>query len=108
MYKMSAPRIPLPPSSLTGITFSASITTLPSGINIFVGTKTIPLEGLSLGHNSVQITNADASILSALTNLVSGKQIINYLTCSYANGASVDKVTGTTYVLPPPLPPTTE
>jgi hypothetical protein len=110
MPPSTPPSTPLPPSALNGIVFTASIIRPPSQLNIFLGTKIIPLQGLSLGYNSVQITDADANILKALTNLANGEKIISSLTCSYGNELPGIEyiVGGTSSYPPPPPPPTTE
>ena len=106
MPPSTPPFTPLPPSALNGIVFTASIIRPPSQTNIFVGTKIIPLQGLSLGHNSVQITNADASILNALTNLANGEKIISSLKCYYGNELpGIEYIVGGTSSYPPPPPP---
>ena len=77
------------PSSLTGITFTATSGTPP---NVVIhGTHTIPLQGLSIGPNSVEITHE--GIKSALS---SGKTINNSLHVEHA-GLSVVEVAGIPY-----------
>ena len=83
-------------SSLTEVTLNVTSGTQPDN----VGTQTIPVSSLSVGANSVQIT--DSSILTALQ---SGDTIDYSLSCSYANGKSVVSTAGTPYVPPPPPPP---
>jgi hypothetical protein len=67
-------------SSLTGVTLTAT----SGNQSVPVGTQTIPVSSLSVGANSVQIT--DPYIVSALQ---SGATINYSLSCSYANGKSV-------------------
>jgi surface protein len=83
-------------SSLTGVTLNVTSGTPP----VNVGTQTIPVASLSVGANSVQITDPD--IVSALG---SGTTIDYSLSCSYANGKSVVLTAGTPYVPPSPPPP---
>jgi hypothetical protein len=78
-------------SSLTGVTLNVTSGTPPDN----VGTQTIPVSSLSVGANSVQIT--DSSILTALQ---SGDTIDYSLSCSYANGKSVVSTAGTPYTRP--------
>jgi hypothetical protein len=75
-------------SSLTGVTLNVTSGTPPDN----VGTQTIPVASLSVGANSVQIT--DSSILTAIG---SGTTINYSLSCSYANGKSVVSTAGTPY-----------
>jgi hypothetical protein len=89
------PSIPLPSSSLTGVTLTATSGTSQT----VIGTQTIPLSSLSLGANTVQIT--PGSVI--LTALQSGATVTPSLNLEYANGLQVVSVTGTSYV-PPPLP----
>jgi len=79
-------------SSLTGVTLNVTSGTPP----VNVGTQTIPVASLSVGANSVQIT--DSSILTAIG---SGITIDYSLSCSYANGKSVVSTAGTPYTPPP-------
>ena len=79
-------------SSLTGVTLNVTSGTPP----VNVGTQTIPVSSLSVGANSVQIT--DSSILTAIG---SGITIDYSLSCSYANGKSVVSTAGTPYTPPP-------
>ena len=81
-------------SSLTGVTLNVTSVTPPNN----VWTQPIPVASLSVGANSVQITDPD--IVSALG---SGTTIDYSLSCSYANGKSVVSTAGTSYVPPPPL-----
>jgi surface protein len=83
-------------SSLTGVTLNVTSVTPPNN----VWTQPIPVASLSVGANSVQIT--DSSILTALQ---SGDTIDYSLSCSYADGKSVVSTAGTPYVPPPPPPP---
>jgi surface protein len=83
-------------SSLTGVTFTATSGNPP----VSIGTQTIPVTGLSLGANSVQITNSD--ILTALESGTDVNPVNISLTCSYADGLSLVETTGTPYVPPPP------
>lgn len=85
------PSIPLPPSSLTGVTLTAT-----SGNNTY-GPQIIPLSSLYLGANSVQIT-AESGIPGALQL---GNTIIPSINCSYASGLSVVSTAGAPYI--PPL-----
>ena len=87
------PTLPLP-SSLTGVTLTATSGNPP----VLVGTQTIPLESLSLGANSVQIT-ADSGIPSAIQL---GTTITPSINCFYSNGLSVVSTAGAPYVPPPP------
>jgi surface protein len=80
------------PSSLTGVTFTATSGNPP----VSIGTQTIPLSSLSLGANSVQITDSDI-----LTALESGATVNPSVKCSYANGLSLVETTGTLYPPPP-------
>lgn len=80
-------------SSLTGLTLTATSGTPP----VLVGTQVIPLSSLSLGANSVQIT--DSNIVAALSSRTT---IIPSINCSYSNGLSVVETAGTPYVPPPP------
>jgi surface protein len=83
-------------SSLTGVTLNVTSGTPP----VPVGRQTIPVASLSVGANSVPIT--DSSILAAIG---SGTTINYSLSCSYANGKSVVSTAGTPYTPPPPPPP---
>jgi surface protein len=83
-------------SSLTEVTLNVTSGTPP----VNVGTQTIPVSSLSVGANSVKIT--DSSILDTIG---SGTTINYSLSCSYANGKSVVSTAGTPYVPPPPPPP---
>jgi surface protein len=80
------------PSSLTGVTFTVTSGTPP----VSIGTQTIPVTGLSLGANSVQIT--DSGILTALE---SGATVNPSLNFEYANGLSEFSTAGTPYPPPP-------
>ena len=81
-------------SSLTEVTLNVTSGTPP----VNVGTQTIPVSSLSVGANSVKIT--DSSILDTIG---SGTTINYSLSCSYADGKSVVSTAGTSYVPPPPL-----
>jgi hypothetical protein len=90
------PTLPLPSSSLTGVTLTAT-----SGNNTY-GPQIIPLSSLSLGANSVQIT--DSNILAKIN---SGDTITPSLQLNYASGLSVVSTAGAPYVPPPPASLTT-
>jgi surface protein len=91
------PSIPLPSSSLTGVTFTATSGN-PPNVTIH-GVQRIPLESLNSGLNSVEITHP--GIKSALN---SGNTISHSLQLEHAGGLSVVSTTGTPYVPPPPPP----
>jgi surface protein len=88
--------MPLPSSSLTGVTFTVTSGNPP----VSIGTQTIPLESLSLGANSVQITHSDI-----LDTIESGATINHSVNFSYGNGLILVSTSGTPYT-PPPPPPT--
>jgi hypothetical protein len=84
--------MPLPSSSLTGVTFKVSS-----------DTQTIPLNQLHLGQNSIEISNTN--IINTLNNVPQGSSVNAYINFSYANGLQVvDKTISYT----PPLPSTNE
>ena len=86
-------------SSLTGVTLNVTSGTPPDN----VGTQTIPVSSLSVGANSVKIT--DSSILDAIVSAIGSGTTINYsLSCSYADGKSVVSTAGTPYPLLLPVP----
>jgi hypothetical protein len=89
--------MPLPSSSLTGVTLTATSGTSTT----VIGTQTIPLSSLSLGANTVQITPGS----NILTALQSGATVNPSLNLEYANGFPVVSTTGIPYVPPPPPPP---
>jgi len=82
------PSIPLPSSSLTGVTFTVSS-----------DTQTIPLNQLHLGENQVPITNTN--IINTLNAVPPGSSVNAYLNFSYANGLQVVGKT-TSYAIPIP------
>ena len=90
--------MPITNSSLTGVTLTATSGNPP----VPVGTQTILLSDVSVGANSVKITDSD--IVAALS---SGNTINHSLQLNYANGLSVVSTAGTPYVPPPPPPPPT-
>jgi hypothetical protein len=71
---MPPPSIPLPPSSLSGVTFTLSS-----------DTQTIPVNQLHLGENQVPITNTN--IISTLDALPRGSSVNPSVNFSYAGGA---------------------
>jgi hypothetical protein len=81
--------VPLPTSSLTGVTLTATSGTSTT----VIGTQTIPLSSLSLGANTVQITPGS----NILTALQSGATVTPSLNLEYANGLQVVSTTGTSY-----------
>jgi len=82
-------------SLLTGVTLTAT-----SG-NTTYGPQIIPLQDVSLGANSVQIT-AESGIPGALDS--GSTIIIPSINCYYSNGLQVVSTAGTPYVPPPPPP----
>ena len=80
------------PSSLTGVTFTATSGNPP----VSIGTQTIPVTGLSLGPNSFQIT--DSGILDTIESEATINPSVNF---SYGNGLSLVSTTGTPYPPPP-------
>ena len=85
--------MPLPTSSLTKMTFTATSGTSPT----VIGTQTIPLSSLSLGANTVQITPGS----NILTALQSGATVNPSLNLEYANGFPVVSTAGIPYPPPP-------
>jgi hypothetical protein len=79
------PSIPLPPSSLSGVSFTLSS-----------DTQTIPVNQLHLGENQVPITNTN--IINTLNAVPPGSSVNAYLNFSYANGL---QVVGKTTSYPP-------
>ncbi len=88
--------MPITNSPLTGVTLTATSGTSPA----VIGTQEIPLQALSLGANSVQITPG-SSIYNALQ---SGATVTPSLQLEYS-GLSVVSTAGTPYVPPTPPPP---
>ena len=88
--------MPITNSSLTGVTLSVTSGNPP----VPVGTQTILFSDVSVGANSIKITDSD--IVAALS---SGNTINHSLQLNYANGLSVVSTAGTPYVPPPPPPP---
>jgi len=85
--------MPLPSSSLTGVTFKATSGVPPNVITH--GIQTIDLQGLSLGDNSVELIHP-----GILTALESGATVNHSLQLEYS-GLSVVSTAGTPYPTPP-------
>ena len=88
--------MPITNSSLTGVTLSVTSGNPP----VPVGTETIHLSDVSVGANSIKITDSNI-----LTKINSGDTITPSLQLNYASGLSVVSTAGTPYVPPPPPPP---
>jgi surface protein len=89
--------MPLPYSSLTGVTFTASSGTSPNVTTY--GPQTIPLENLSLGANSFQIIHP--WIVTALGSGTIVNPVNHSLFFEHAGGLSVVEIAGRPYPLPP-------
>ena len=86
--------MPITNSSLTGVTLTATSGNPP----VPVGTETINLSDVSVGANSVKITEPNI-----LAKINSGDTITPSLQLNYASGLSVVSTAGTPYVPPPPV-----
>ena len=90
--------MPITNSSLTGVTLTAT----SGNSSTLVGSQQIPLSDVSVGANSVKITDSDI-----LAKINSGDTINPSLQLNYANELSVVSTAGTPYVRPPPASLTT-